>query len=116
MNKIKTTRGFLSAVIVAAALGLVACGGGDSGPSSLLSSGAVGTKGDYVNLAEYEAIKGGMTMDQVKAIVADAPTGTGSAYLGWSFGGVDVGVIFENGGVKRKVMATGGKEVDSVVF
>ena len=117
MNKLITTRRFFAAMTMGLALTLTACGSGsDAGASSVLPSGAVGTMGDGVNLSEYDAIKGGMTMDQVKAIVGDAPTAPGSSFLGWTFGAADVGVIFENGTVKRKVIASGGKEIDSVVF
>jgi|GEM_PF-3324487 len=76
MNKIKTTRSLLNAVVVAATLGLVACGGGtgSSAASGDLPSGKVGTTGDGMNAAEFEALQCGMNKDQVMAIVGDAPT------------------------------------------
>jgi outer membrane protein assembly factor BamE (lipoprotein component of BamABCDE complex) len=88
MNKIKTTRSILIAVIVAAALGLVACGGGDSSSATSgdLPSGKVSTTGDGVNAAEFEAIQCGMNKDQVMTIVGDGPTVTaGDVLWNWNY-------------------------------
>ena len=72
MNQTKTAKRLLTILIAAAAMSLAACGGGGSGDS--LPEGKVGTVGDGVNAAEFEAIKCGMNKDQVNAIVGDAPT------------------------------------------
>ena len=71
---------------MAAALGLVACGGGDSSGSteSILPKGAVGTAGDGINLSEYEAVACGMSREQVQAIIGDSPTTVVSENL-WSY-------------------------------
>lgn len=76
MNQTKTAKRLLTVLIAAAAVSLAACGGGDSGgaTSGDLPAGKVGTVGDGVNAAEFEAIKCGMNKDQVNAIVGDAPT------------------------------------------
>lgn len=120
MNKIKTTRGLLSAVIVAAALGLVACGGGASSdsPQSLLGTGAVGTVGDGVNLAEYNAIQCGMTQAQVETIVGDAPTTSvvvnGDGHLNaYKFGNLTVVVTFNGTGVINKSLTQGQTSIQS---
>ena len=111
MNKIKTTRGILSAVIVAAALGLVACGGGGSGGDSL-PEGKVGTVGDGVNAAEFAAIQCGMDKDQIIAITGDGPSesyGNGQG-LGWTLTDPYVSVYFKDSGLLReKVMAKKGQ-------
>jgi hypothetical protein len=118
MNQTKTAKRLLTVLIAAAAMSLAACGGGDSGsPASLLPAGAVGTKGDNVNLSEYEAITGGMNMDQVKAIVGDAPNVVGTEYLGWvSNPAAELNIIFLNNGVKRKILTSGGKSLDEVNY
>jgi hypothetical protein len=115
MNKIKTTRSILIAVIVAAALGLVACGGGDSGgsPASLLPAGVVATNGDGVNLTEYNAISCGMPKDEVRRIVADAPADE-RGYLYYSMGEVSATFYFENDLVKSKQINRGKTLIDSV--
>lgn len=69
----KTTKTILATAITALALSLTACGGGSS-DSGGLPSGVVGTKGDGVNQAEYDAVQCGMNKEQVTAIVGDAPT------------------------------------------
>lgn len=78
MNQTKTAKRLLTVLIAAAALSLAACGGGDSGSATTgdLPSGKVGTVGDGVNAAEFEAIQCGMNKDQVTAIVGDGPTST----------------------------------------
>ena len=103
MNKIKTTRSLLSAVIVAAALGLVACGGGDDSKdaASILPAGKVGTIGDGVNASEFAAIQCGMNKDQVTAAIGDAPTTT-FGDLGWDYkyaGSSHTQITFNSGGV-----------------
>lgn len=75
----KTTNTFqrlLTVLFAAAAMSLAACGGGDSGSATTgdLPSGKVGTVGDGMNAAEFEAIQCGMNKDQVMAIVGDGPT------------------------------------------
>lgn len=76
MNQTKTTKRLLTILIAAAAMSLAACGGGDSGSATTgdLPSGKVGTVGDGLNAAEFEAIQCGMNKDQVTAIVGDGPT------------------------------------------
>lgn len=120
MNKIKTTRSILSAVIVAAALGLVACGGGDDKKdvASVLPAGAVATVGDGVNLAEYNAIQCGMTRAQVETIVGDAATTSvtvnGNGHLNaYKFGDLTVVVAFNGVGVINKSLTQGQTSVQS---
>ena len=86
MNKIKTIRSVLSAVTVATAWGLVACGGGgDSNDvGNVLPKGTVGTSGDGINQSEYEAVSCGMSREQVQAIIGDSPTTVVSENL-WSY-------------------------------
>ena len=72
MNQTKTAKRLLTILIAAAAMSLVACGGG--GDNDSLPAGKVGTVGDGMNAAEFEAIQCGMNKDQVMAIVGDAPT------------------------------------------
>ena len=78
MNQTNTTKRLLTILIAAAAMSLAACGGGDSGSATSgdLPSGKVGTVGDGMNAAEFEAIQCGMNKDQVMAIVGDGPTST----------------------------------------
>ena len=109
MNKIKTTRSILSAVIVAAALGLVACGGGDSGSASVLPSGKVGTVGDGVNASEYEALQCGMTNAEVDAVIGDPRTSgedTGPVYV---YPTHSVALYMPDGKLKNKAINSGGK-------
>lgn len=116
MNKIKTTRGILSAVIMSAALGLVACGGGDSGgsPASMLPAGAVATNGDGVNLAEYNAISCGMPKVEVRRIVADAPADE-RGYLFYSMGEVTATIHFNGDFVKSKQINKAKTLIDNVI-
>lgn len=111
MNKIKTTRGLLSAMVVAAALGLVACGGGDSAGSteSVLPKGVAFTPGDGVNLGEYNAITCGMPRDEVRRIIADAPTLADSEIvMMYSLsGGLNASFNFANGVLKQKGIGNG---------
>lgn len=99
----------MSVVIVAAALGLVACGGGDSGRGSAttgdLPSGKVSTVGDGLNAAEFEAIQCGMNKDQVTAIVGDSPTADlGGLIWNYIYGsnGSQIAFTDSNGVVKGK--------------
>lgn len=110
MNKIKTTRGFFSAVIVAAALGLVACGGGDDTKdvASVLPAGAVGTVGDWVNASEYAAVTCGMTQIQIEAIIADAPsTSVANVVTVYNFNGVSAAFDLPGGILKQKSLTQG---------
>jgi hypothetical protein len=70
MNKRHVLSKFI--LSTAAIFALAACGGGDD--SKALAAGKVGTLGDGVNQAEYDALQCGMNRDQVAAIVADQPT------------------------------------------
>lgn len=121
MKNLKINSLFLG-LFVAAAMGLTACGSGSSdggGVSSVLPGGAVGTKGDGINAAEYEAIKGGMTADQIKAIVGDNPSVEGPTVMGWNLGGgKEADVIMANGVSVRKVVLTdsGKTKVDDTTF
>ena len=88
MNQTKTAKRLLTVLIAAAALSLAACGGGDSGSATTgdLPSGKVGTVGDGMNAAEFEAIQCGMNKDQVMAIVGDGPTVTaGDVLWNWNY-------------------------------
>ena len=122
MNESNTTRRLLTALTVGLALTLTACGSGGSdggGVSSVLPGGAVGTVGDGINTAEYNAIKGGMTADQIKAIVGDAPSSEGPTGMAWNFAGNrQAAVLLANGVSVRKVLLIdGGKtKVDDTTF
>lgn len=76
MKTMNTFKRLLTVLFSAAAMSLAACGGGDSGSETAgdLPSGKVGTVGDGMNAAEFEAIQCGMNKDQVLAIVGDSPT------------------------------------------
>ena len=76
MNQTKTAKRLLTILFAVAAMSLAACGGGDSGSATSgdLPSGKVGTVGDGMNAAEFEALQCGMNKDQVMAIVGDEPT------------------------------------------
>jgi hypothetical protein len=116
MNKIKTTRSILSAVIVAAALGLVACGGGGSTPdvASVLATGAVGTKGDWVNASEYAAVTCGMTQAQIEAIIADTPsTSVTNVVTVYNFNGISVAFDLPGGLLKQKSLSKGTTMVEN---
>lgn len=106
----KTT--LLAALICA--LALTACGGGDSSSptSGDLPSGKVGTVGDGMNAAEFEAIQCGMNKDQVMTIVGDAPTTIlGDSIWSYTYAGNNSGVLFTgaNGVVKGKSTGPDGK-------
>lgn len=117
--KIKT---LFVGMFVAASLALTACGSGSSdggGVSSVLASGSVGTQGDGINAAEYDAIKGGMTPDQIKAIVGDAPSSEWPTILSWKLSAnSEADVIMANGVSVRKVLLIdGGKtKIDDTTF
>jgi hypothetical protein len=111
----KTTNTFqrlLTVLLAAAAMSLAACGGGgDSAGSteSVLPAGAVATAGDGVNLAEYNAITCGMPRDEVRRIIADAPTvAETDAVMMYSLGGgLIVGFYFSNGSLNQKDIGNG---------
>lgn len=85
MNHTKTAKYLLTILVAAAALSLAACGGGDSGGNAL-PAGKVGTVGDGVNAAEFEAVQCGMNKDQVTAIIGDAPTVIGGDVVwNWNY-------------------------------
>lgn len=119
MNNIKTTRSILSAVIVAAALGLVACGGGDDKKdvASVLPAGKVGTIGDGVNASEFAAIQCGMNKDQVLAIIGDAPTrilGLGENYS-WEYPTYGFGAgFYSTGNLMYHVLSAGKEKIGSL--
>jgi hypothetical protein len=105
MNNLLTNivRPTFFATALLAALALTACGGGDSGGDAL-PAGKVGTVGDGVNAAEFEAIQCGMNKDQVFAIVGDAPSqsyNNGEGF-GWTLTDPYVVVYFKNTGVLRE--------------
>lgn len=114
MNQTKTAKRLLTILIAAAGLSLSACGGGDSGSATSgdLPSGKVGTVGDGMNAAEFEAIQCGMNKDQVMAIVGDAPSIIAQD-IGWiySYPTTFSDVIFtsSNGVVKSKSTGPAGK-------
>lgn len=107
MNQTKTAKRLLTVLIAAAAMSIAACGGGDSGSATAgdLPSGKVGTVGDGINAAEFEAIQCGMNKDQVTAIVGDSPTIVAQD-IGWIYKTATIftDVIFTdaNGVVKSK--------------
>ena len=100
MNEFNTTRRLLTALAVCAALTLAACGSGSSAGDSL-AGGAVGTHGDGVNSAEYDAITKGMNKEQIIALVGDQPTFLAPAGLGIAWknaNGTTTGVSFDGAG------------------
>lgn len=114
MNQSKPVKRASNALIVAAVVLLSACGGGDSGSPTAgdLSAGKVGTVGDGMNAAEFEAIQCGMNKDQVTAIVGDAPTSNlGDVIWSYTYGGNNSGILFtsSNGVVKGKNTGPDGK-------
>ena len=101
MNQTKTAKRLLTVLIAAAALSLTGCGGGDSGSATTgeLPSGKVGTVGDGLNAAEFEAIQCGMNKDQVSAIVGDGPTSTlGELVWNYAIGSNYSQIAFTAGG------------------
>jgi hypothetical protein len=116
MNKIKTTRSLLSAVIVAAALGLVACGGGGDSKdaASVLPAGKVGTVGDGVNASEYAAIQCGMNKDQVLAIIGDAPTNVFGNQLEFNQPGYNVSIGFKSEFLFYKLVNSSKANIETV--
>lgn len=87
MNQTKTAKRLLTILIAAAAMSMAACGGGTSSSATTgdLPSGKVGTVGDGMNAAEFEAIQCGMNKDQVTAIVGDAPTAITFENVNWDY-------------------------------
>ena len=114
MKNTNTIKRLLTVLLAAAAMSLAACGGGDGGSATTgeLPSGKVGTVGDGLNAAEFEAIQCGMNKDQVMAIVGDAPTIIAQE-VGWiySYTATFSDVIFSapNGVVKSKSTSPAGK-------
>lgn len=92
----------LAALICAATLALTACGGADSGSNDSLPGGVVGTKGDGVNQAEFDAINGTMNRDQVIAIIGDGPTKDYGTALEWRPSDPYVVVFFNSEGFVRE--------------
>lgn len=97
----------LATITLTAAFALTGCGGGDDKrndtvPQGFLPGGnnPVGTCGDGVNLAEYNAINSTMNREQIIAITCDQPTAIHPANGGsikteillWSFGNATVTV------------------------
>ena len=111
MNQTKTAKRLLTLLIVAAAMSLAACGGGDSGGDSL-PEGKVGTVGDGVNAAEFAAIQCGMNKDQIIAVTGDGPSASynNGQGLGWTLTDPYVLVYFQDSGLLReKVLAKKGQ-------
>jgi hypothetical protein len=103
-------------ITLAAVAALQGCGGSsgsdtpDVADINLLPDGKVGTVGDLVNKAEYEAISCGMTKEQVMAIVVDQPTkvigeyALNSATLIWN-NGRSIAAVGINGVVDTKLLS-----------
>lgn len=115
--KIKT---LFVGMFVAASLALTACGGGgDDGGG--LAAGVAGTAGDGANQGEFDAVQKGMSVEQVLAIVADAPTyrAPRDTFVQWQKGSVIAVVAFDgNGGtgVIEKAITSDGKVIADVKF
>jgi hypothetical protein len=79
-------------ITISAFTTLIGCGGSSSSDAStvadisLLPDGKIGSPGDLVNKAEYEAIGCGMTKNEVMAIVVDMPTKITGETLVWNNG------------------------------
>lgn len=114
MKTMNTFKRLLSVLFAAAAMSLAACGGGDSGSATSgdLPSGKVGTVGDGMNAAEFEAIQCGMNKDQVTAIVGDGPSIIAQD-IGWLYKSPtnlsDVIFTSSSGVVKSKSTGPAGK-------
>jgi outer membrane protein assembly factor BamE (lipoprotein component of BamABCDE complex) len=117
MNKLNATPRFLTALAVASALALAACGGGGDNDTTenVLPAGKVGTVGDGVNASEYNAIQCGMNKDQVQAIVGDLQTSisTDNAIWFYKYPTYSVSVWFPAGVVASKNNYKGAASVDS---
>ncbi len=114
MKNTKTFQRLLTVLFAAAAMSLTACGGGDGGSATSgdLPSGKVGTVGDGMNAAEFEAIQCGMNKDQVMAIVGDGPTADLNGVV-WNYiygsNGSQIGFTNSTGVVKGKNTGPTGK-------
>jgi outer membrane protein assembly factor BamE (lipoprotein component of BamABCDE complex) len=120
MNQSKSVKRAFNALITAAVVSLSACGGGDSGSPTAgdLPAGKIGTVGDGVNAAEFEAIQCGMNKDQVTAIVGDTPTNNlGDLIWSYTYGGNNSGILFTNanGVVKGKNTGPDGKPAKVII-
>ena len=100
-NFANTTRKLGYVLMTAAALVIVGCGSGSDGGDSL-PVGKVGTVGDGVNTAEYEAIQGGMNREQIIAIIGDQPTKDYGTALEWRQSDPYVVVFFNELGLVRE--------------
>lgn len=112
MNKLNATRSFLTALVVASAVALAACGGGSSDTGGLKAGTAVGTKGDGITQIEYDSIKKGMTREQVIAIVGDGPTFDAGIVLAWrNSDGTTSEVLFDStgGAIEKTILSADGK-------
>jgi hypothetical protein len=119
MKTMNTFKRLLTVLLAAAAMSLAACGGGDGGSATTgdLPAGKVGTVGDGVNAAEFEAIQCGMNKDQVMAIVGDGPTNIlGDVVLNWNFGSVFTQVAFTTPTGVVKYKGTGSNNKTTVAF
>lgn len=101
MNFANTTRKLGSVLMMAAALVIVGCGSGSDGGDSL-PMGKVGTVGDGVNQAEFDAIQGGMNREQLAAIIGDLPTKDYGTALEWRQADPYVVVFFNAAGLVRE--------------
>ena len=115
MNKLNATRRFLTALAVASALALVACGGGDSGGDSTTTSVS----------AAYTSVGAGMNRDQIEKVLGAPatarvdPTPDGGTYtvLKWTYSdGSTLQIILINGIIKSKVISKGDKTISSEVY
>lgn len=101
MNQLKLNKMLLTTLAIGMTLTLMACGSGSSS-SDRLAAGTVGTKGDGVNQAEFDAINGTMNRDQVIAIVGDGPTKDYGTALEWRSTDPYVLVFFNSAGLVRE--------------
>jgi hypothetical protein len=118
MNKLNTTRRFLTAFAVASAMALTACGGGSNdsnSPEALLGGGAIGTAGDGINLNEWNAIQCGMTQSQIEKIIGDAPVVSApNVVTAYTFGSIGAQFDVNGGTLKQKSLSKDGKSVQNV--
>lgn len=97
MNKIKTTRSILSAVIVAAALGLVACGGGDSGANDAPKTATQASQSVTATTTPEQAIAAFGTPSQNRG-AEDAGNGVTIQTIKWNMpDGTTLTLVYRNG-------------------
>jgi hypothetical protein len=119
MKQTKIAKRLLTTVLAAAVMSLAACGGGGSeNASDILPAGKVGTIGDGINQAEFDAVQCGMNRDQILAIVGDQPSNNfGGFGLLFVYPTYNAGFYFSSqdqlSAMAEKVLRVGTKEIQS---